>query len=163
MSKPRERRAGITNECEWPMRGVSRERADGRFTTGVAPRVAASDGEKGGRYATSYAIFYLQAFFVGVKRRKQNHKISFQFFAAPPCTPAVFLKGKEIFGFACATGRSASEVRWKWFVRSVRTHEIKSTRSVPLPILDFLQSKFGFRPKGTANFENTPLSLHLTY
>ncbi len=29
-----------------------------------------------------------------MKRRKQNHKISYQFFAAPPCTPAV-LKGKE--------------------------------------------------------------------
>ncbi len=27
----------------------------------------------------------------------------------------------------------------------------ESTRSVPLPILDFLQRKFGFRPKGTAN------------
>jgi hypothetical protein len=47
MSEPRERRAGITNECEWPMRGVSRVRADGRFTTSVAPRVDANDGEKG--------------------------------------------------------------------------------------------------------------------
>ncbi len=93
---------------------------------------------------------YLQAFFGGVKRRKQNQKISFQFFAAPPAPLAVFLKGKEIFGFACATGGSTPEARWSWFVRSVRTHEIKSTQSVPLSILDFLQRKFGFRPKGTA-------------
>ena len=35
-----------------------------------------------------------------MKRRKQNHKISFHFFAAPPCTPRRFKrKGKEIFGF----------------------------------------------------------------
>jgi hypothetical protein len=34
-----------------------------------------------------------------MKRRKQNHKISYQFFAAPPCTPRRFLERKEIFGF----------------------------------------------------------------
>ena len=34
-----------------------------------------------------------------MKRRKQNHKISFQFFAAPPCTPRCFFERKEIFGF----------------------------------------------------------------
>ena len=35
-----------------------------------------------------------------MKRRKQNHKISFHFFAAPPCTPRRFKWiGKEIFGF----------------------------------------------------------------
>ncbi len=34
-----------------------------------------------------------------MKRRKQNHKISYQFFAAPPCTPRRFFVRKEIFGF----------------------------------------------------------------
>jgi len=34
-----------------------------------------------------------------VKRRKQNHKISFHFFATPPCTPRRFFERKEIFGF----------------------------------------------------------------
>ena len=34
-----------------------------------------------------------------MKRRKQNHKISYQFFAAPPCTPRRFFERKEIFGF----------------------------------------------------------------
>ena len=50
------------------------------------------------------------AFFIDLqrKRRKQNHKISFQFFAAPPCTPRRFKrKGKEILWFWFATGRSA--------------------------------------------------------
>ena len=35
------------------------------------------------------------------------------------------------------------------FVRTPQSAR-KSTRSVPLPILDFLQKKFGFHPKGTA-------------
>jgi len=41
------------------------------------------------------------AFFIDLqrKRRKQNHKISFHFFAAPPCTPRRFFERKEIFGF----------------------------------------------------------------
>ena len=34
-----------------------------------------------------------------LKRLKQNHKISYQFFAAPPCTPRRFFERKEIFGF----------------------------------------------------------------
>ena len=38
-----------------------------------------------------------------VKRRKQNHKISFHFFAAPPCTPRRKWIGKEIFGFVHAS------------------------------------------------------------
>ena len=59
MSEPRERRAGITNECEWPMRGVSRERADGRFTTGVAPRVATSNKKRQMIEFASYIIIYL--------------------------------------------------------------------------------------------------------
>ncbi|MDA3780773.1 MAG: hypothetical protein PF487_11230 [Bacteroidales bacterium] len=35
----------------------------------------------------------------------------------------------------------------------------KSTRSVPLPILDFLQKKFGFQPKGTALNKNKAKAL----
>ena len=96
---------------------------------------------------TDMCDFYKLNYGSGESKTK---KFPFNFLRLPPCTPAVFLEGKEIFGFACATERSAPEARWKWFVRPVRAHEIKSTRSVPLPILDFLQSKFGFHPKGTA-------------
>lgn len=53
----------------------------------------------------------------------------FYFLRLPPAPPAVFLKGKEIFGFACATGRSAPEARWKCCSRPVG-REIKSMRSV---------------------------------
>ncbi len=81
---------------------------------------------------------------------KAKPKNFLSIFCGSPLHPAVFLEGKEIFGFACTTGGSAPEAQWKRFVRSVRTHEINSTRSVPLPVPDFLQSKFGFRPKGTA-------------
>jgi len=91
----------------------------------------------------------------------KTKKFPFNFLRLPPAPPAVFSKVKEIFGFACATGRSAPEARWKWFVRPVGAHEIKSTRSVPLPILDFLQNKFGFCPKGTANFEFLRFRLNL--
>jgi len=42
--------------------------------------------------------------------------------------------------------------RWRGCVVVCSTHGAReSTRSVPLPIQDFLQKKFGFRPKGTAN------------
>ncbi len=87
-------------------------------------------------------------------------KFPFNFLRLPPAPPAVFLEGKEIFGFACATGRSAPEARWKCCSRPVG-REIKSTRSVPLPIQNFLQNKFGFRPKGTANFEFLHFRLNL--
>lgn len=50
--------------------------------------------------------------------RKQNHKISFQFFAIPLVPPRRFKrKGKEIFGFVCATGRIVPEARIVRFTR----------------------------------------------
>ena len=60
-----------------------------------------------------------------MKRRKQNHKISFHFFSGSPHTPRRKRIGKEIFGFVHATaclrqgfGRQAGSVRgaqgWRW-------------------------------------------------
>lgn len=46
-------------------------------------------------------------------------KFPFNFLRLPPAPPAVFLKGKEIFGFARATGRSAPEARWSWHYRNI--------------------------------------------
>jgi len=44
--------------------------------------------------------------------------------------------------------------RWRGCVVVCSTHGAReSTRSVPLPIQDFLQKKFGFRPKGTASYQ----------
>lgn len=48
---------------EQPMRSVSREREDKRFTTGVAPRVDANDGEKGDTILQVYAIYLFISLF----------------------------------------------------------------------------------------------------
>ena len=59
----------------------------------------ANDGRKGGRNIITLLYLIYKPLTSVVKRRKQNHKISFHFFATPPCTPRRFFERKEIFGF----------------------------------------------------------------
>ena len=47
-------------------------------------------------------------------------KFPFNFLRLPPCTPRRFFKDKEIFGFACATGRSAPEAWNDWRYHKIR-------------------------------------------
>ena len=52
-----------------------------------------------------------------MKRRKQNHKISFHFFAAPPCTPRRFKWiGKEIFGFVREWSEREARRCWRYHI-----------------------------------------------
>ena len=96
-----------------------------------------------------------------MKRRKQNHKISFQFFAAPPCTPRRFKrKGKEIFGFGSRLegARGADclhyhEIRAYDLVQSY--HALRACEVNQNPA-DFVRKEFELRPRNTANFHFCP-------
>ena len=77
-----------------------------------------------------------------MKRRKQNHKISFHFFAAPPCTPAVFLKGRK-FLVLYATGRSARRAQVGVTTLSERTiWERATSRSARALVFKILRILF---------------------
>ncbi len=94
-----------------------------------------------------------------MKRRKQNQNISFQFFAAPPCTPRRFFKDKEIFGFACATGRSAPEARWnlhshgRGAYAEVWSCHARGAWTIRQNPADFVHTMFELRSKNTANLQ----------
>jgi hypothetical protein len=74
------------------------------------------------------------------KRRKQNHKISFQFFAAPPCTPAV-LKGKVRKFLVLVRDWKEREARSiRTTTKSERTERFQATtRSARAKLIKILQ------------------------
>ena len=93
----------------------------------------------------------LQALSGGVKRRKQNHKISFHFFSGYPHTPRRKWIGKEIFGFglrpqgACearrvgAGRRSARTIGFRATTHSARASVIKILRILLIQCSNFVQ------------------------
>ena len=91
-----------------------------------------------------------------MKRRKQNHKISFQFFAAPPCTPRRFKrKGKEIFGFGLRLeGARGADCQHYHKIRAydlVQSHHALRALQVNQNPADFVHTLFELRPRNTAN------------
>ncbi len=78
-----------------------------------APRADASDGEKSEQNITTLSLFFISPF-LRSEASQAKPKFSFNFLRLPPAPPAVFLKGKEIFGFARATRGNAPEARNGW-------------------------------------------------
>ena len=95
-----------------------------------------------------------------MKRRKQNHKISFHFFSGSPHTPRRKWIGKEIFGFGSrpegARGAHCS------LHHAIRAYDLGSSHhalracEVNQNPADFAQRMFELRPKNTANFDFRP-------
>ena len=95
-----------------------------------------------------------------LKRRKQNHKISFHFFSGSPHTPRRKWIGKEIFGFGSrpkgARGAPRSlhhAIRAYGEVQS--HHALRACVSRQNPA-DFAHTLFELRPRNTANFHFCP-------
>ena len=90
-----------------------------------------------------------------MKRRKQNHKISFQFFAAPPCTPPRRFKrkGKEIFGFGSRLeGARGADCQHCHKIRAydlVQSHHALRACEVNQNPVDFVHTMFELRPENT--------------
>jgi hypothetical protein len=95
------------------------------------------------------------------KRRKQNHKISFQFFAAPPLHPRRFKrKGKEIFGFGSrlegARGAVYSHHHEIRAYGKVSSYHALGACEVNQNPADFAHTMFELRPRNSANFHFCP-------
>jgi hypothetical protein len=95
-----------------------------------------------------------------MKRRKQNHKISFHFFSGSPHTPRRKWIGKEIFGFglrpkgARGAPRSLHHAIGAYDLGSSH-HALRACVSRQNPA-DFAHTMFELRPKNTANFHFCP-------
>ena len=95
-----------------------------------------------------------------VKRRKQNHKISFHFFSGSPHTPRRKWIGKEIFGFGLrpkgARGAHCSLPHAIGAYELGKSHHaLRACVSHQNPA-DFARTLFELRPKNTANFHFCP-------
>ena len=95
-----------------------------------------------------------------VKRRKQNHKISFHFLSGSPHTPRRKWIGKEIFGFGSrpkgARGAPRSLHHAIGAYRKGKSHHaLRACVSRQNPA-DFARTMFELRPKNTANFHFCP-------
>jgi hypothetical protein len=97
---------------------------------------------------------------LSVKRRKQNHKISFHFFAGSPHTPRRKWIGKEIFGFGLrpkgARGAQYSlHRRIGAYDLGKSHHALRACVSRQNPA-DFVHTMFELHPRNTANFHFCP-------
>ncbi len=96
-----------------------------------------------------------------MKRRKQNHKISFHFFSGSPHTPRRKWIGKEIFGFVHATRGSVRGAQYSLhhaigaYDLGKSHHALGACVSQQNPA-DFVHTMFELRPKNTANFHFHP-------
>ena len=95
---------------------------------------------------------------VNMKRRNQNQKISFPFFAGSPHTPRRRRKSKEIFGFVIATEGS---VRGAYSLHHAigaydlgQSHHALRACEVNQNPADFVRNTFELRPIHTAKIEN---------
>jgi hypothetical protein len=96
----------------------------------------------------------------GVKRRKQNHKISFHFFSGSPHTPRRKWIGKEIFGFGLRPkGARGAHCSLHHAIRAYDLgkshHALRACVSRQNPA-DFAHTVFELRPRNTANFHFCP-------
>ena len=95
-----------------------------------------------------------------VKRRKQNHKISFHFLSGSPHTPRRKWIGKEIFGFGSrpkgARGAPRSLHHAIGAYGEVQSHHaLRACVSRQNPA-DFAHTMFELRPRNTANIHFCP-------
>ncbi|MDD3072722.1 MAG: hypothetical protein PHP47_03360 [Candidatus Pacebacteria bacterium] len=95
-----------------------------------------------------------------MKRRKQNHKISFHFLSGSPHTPRRKWIGKEIFGFGSrpegARGAHCSlHHAIGAYVLGKSHHALRACVSPQNPA-DFAHTMFELRPETTANFHFCP-------
>jgi hypothetical protein len=101
-----------------------------------------------------FAILNLLALSGGVKRRKQNHKISFHFLSGSPHTPRRKWIGKEIFGFGSrpegARGAPRSLHRAIGAYGEVQSHHALGACVSRQNPADFAHTMFELRPKNTA-------------
>jgi len=95
-----------------------------------------------------------------MKRRKQNHKISFHFLSGSPHTPRRKWIGKEIFGFGSrpegARGAPRSLHRAIGAYGEVQSHHALGACVSRQNPADFAHTMFELRPKNTANFHFRP-------
>jgi len=96
-----------------------------------------------------------------VKRRKQNHKISFHFFAAPPCTPRL-LNGLLRKFLVLVRDQREREARTSRFTTNPNAYaEVKNYHAlraceVNQNPADFVRKEFELRPRNTANLHFCP-------
>ncbi len=96
-----------------------------------------------------------------VKRRKQNHKISFHFFAAPPCPPRLLngLVRKFLVLVRDQREREACTSRFTTNPNAydlVQNHHALRALQVNQNPADFAHTMFELRPENTANFHFCP-------
>jgi len=77
-----------------------------------------------------------------MKRRNQNQKFSFPFFAGSPHTPRRKRNCKEIFGFVKRPEGARGALGWRW--QALGACEVS-------PFPDSAQNAFGFRRTEGAN------------
>jgi hypothetical protein len=91
-----------------------------------------------------------------LKRRKQNHKISFHFLSGSPHTPRRKWIGKEIFGFGSRPEGARGAPRS--LHHAIRAYDLgKSHHALRACVsrqnpADFAHTMFELRPENTANF-----------
>ena len=92
-----------------------------------------------------------------MKRRKQNHKISFHFFSGSPHTPRRKWIGKEIFGFGSRPkGARGAHCSLHHAIGAYDLgHELRACEVNQNPA-DFAHTMFELRPENTANFHFCP-------
>ncbi len=97
---------------------------------------------------------------VNMKRRKQNHKISFHFFSGSPHTPRRKWIGKEIFGFGSRLeGARGAHCSLHHAIRAYdlgKSHHTLRACEVNQNPADFAHTMFELRPENTANFHFCP-------
>ena len=95
-----------------------------------------------------------------MKRRKQNHKISFHFFSGSPHTPRRKWIGKEIFGFGLRPkGARGAQYLLHHRVRAYdlgKSHHALRACEVNQNPADFARTMFELRSRNTANFHFYP-------
>ena len=95
-----------------------------------------------------------------MKRRKQNHKISFHFFSGSPHTPRRKWIGKEIFGFGLRPkGARGAHCSLHHEIRTYdlgKSHHALRACEVNQNPADFAHTMFELRPRNTAKFHFCP-------
>gem|GEM_PF-1900366 len=98
-----------------------------------------------------------------VKRRKQNHKISFHFFAAPPCTPRL-LNGLVRKFLVLVREWKEREVRIVSHHHEIRAYDLVQSHhalracEVNQNPADFVHKEFELRPRNTAMIQENGFS-----
>jgi len=94
-----------------------------------------------------------------MKRRKQNHKISFHFLSGSPHTPRRKWISKEIFGFVGDRRERGAPRSLHHAIRAygeVQSHHALRACVIRQNPADFARTMFELRPENTANLHFCP-------